>query len=118
MPLEYFSARSKELGEEKVVGTLSELPLMGPAWGTLLGIVMNMVPRSDLGMVAYGYGGGGSSYHYYSSEQPKAPGKDDAVPGARNARRAADPQTRRLPRVEPTAAAARDKGIPIISDFS
>ena len=86
--------------------------------GTLLGIVMNMVPKNDLGMVAYGYGGGGSSYHYYSSEQPKAPGKDDAVPGARNARRAADPQTRRLPRVEPTAAAARDKGIPIISDFS
>lgn len=35
LPLEYFSARSKELGEEKVMGTLSAPPLMGPAWGTL-----------------------------------------------------------------------------------
>ena len=86
--------------------------------GTLLGIVMNMVPKNDLGMVAYGYGGGGSSYHYYDSEQPKAPEQDDAAPGQRNAKRAADPPTRRLPRVEETVAAARDKDFPIIPELS
>lgn len=48
MPLEYFSARSKELGEEKVVGTLSELPLMGPAWGTLLGILWKVTLTANI----------------------------------------------------------------------
>lgn len=38
LPLEYFPARSKELWEEKVMGTLSVPPLMGPAWGRLFGI--------------------------------------------------------------------------------
>lgn len=36
--------------------------------GTLLGFVMNMVSRKDLGSVVYGYGHGSYSSHYYYGE--------------------------------------------------
>lgn len=84
--------------------------------GTLLGVVMNMVPKNDLGMVAYGYGAGKSSYDY-SSEQTPAPEADEVIPRPRRARRAAD-QTGRMPRVEPRAAAAREAESPIVPGLS
>lgn len=52
LPLDYFSARSKELGEEKVLGTLSVPPLMGPAWGTLLGIPQKVTLTANIYILA------------------------------------------------------------------
>lgn len=52
LPLEYFSARSKELGEEMAIGMLSVLPLMGPAWGTLFGIPWKVTLTANIYILA------------------------------------------------------------------
>lgn len=52
LPLEYFSAWRKELGEEKVIGTLSVPPLMGPARGTLFGIPRKVTLTANIYILA------------------------------------------------------------------
>lgn len=82
--------------------------------GTLLGVVMNMVPKKDMGTVSYGYGygGGASGYHYYSADQP--PKSEDGTRGARARRaqrtagRAAEQTAEKAPQVDPPAALASE----------
>lgn len=56
--------------------------------GTLLGVVMNMVPRKDIGSVTYGYGYSDRTPSYqYSSKQPPTPVEVGAIRRPRRAQR-------------------------------
>ncbi len=56
--------------------------------GTLLGVVMNMVPKKELGSVVYGYGYSSSSpQYYYGADQPEGRRRGGAVGAVGRSRR-------------------------------
>lgn len=76
--------------------------------GTLLGFVINQVPKAEMGSAAYGYSYSGysSQYYYYYYESGRRGGASDS--GARRKR----PSRRAMKRAESAALAALPAGTP------
>lgn len=75
--------------------------------GTLLGVVMNMVPKKELGSVVYGYGYGTySPQYYYGADQPEGRRRGGAVGAPGRSRRRQQPHHS----VESVRAAGEETG--------